>query len=536
MDITEQYVLEIVSRTRSMADRCERLNARSHVSAASRLLTITYCNVCHILAKAAVNIIRESRTAILDTDDAGGELEPVEDAAPRLDINKEEFDLLRQVDLLLQKLGPRVQILENSIPEDLPWSLVPKFQKVVDALIPKTTVVLCPHWDYSYAVHLVDIYDALTTELGEFQDYVEELIQDTVLKNLPRPFFLIYFPPLERKNILLHSLLGHELGHILVHNILSQTDPESDEKETDVEKRKTNLVSLILPVVREGVKDDLRAKAIPDDNLFYGPLLTDSIAQETHSAVLMWERMVVECVSDIVGVTLFGPAALFASLYVALQDGLDRFPSEGTQYYPPWRYRIRWMVRTLEGKVKPRMQDLPPLDKIFFPLPIRLFDPGLEKKINQYYEAIRAATLEEVDIEVLKRNRLSAAILDHAEKTIEEIADTILSTIVEKDLHCAPDRLYTLLPELIARLDHRIPPNADERVADDIKIASLAQIMNAAWFHKLSWQGGFWLRAVGGEYLFDEKILQKRDRMNNLTLKAVEFSEIQREFHRRMDR
>jgi hypothetical protein len=89
-----------------------------------------------------------------------------------------------------------------------------------------------------------------------------------------------------------------------------------------------------------------------------------------------------------------------------------------------------------------------------------------------------------------------------------------------------PDFMYRYLPHLIKRMELGITPNAFEPSLEDRKAVSLVEIINAAWFYKISWGNDIF----DNNGVLNKDIFKLRDRMNRLTLKAIEYSDIEAEF------
>src|SRR4029077_5385988 len=59
--------------------------------------------------------------------------------------------------------------------------------------------------------------------LAPYADYVPDVdLEKVVFVEMQRPFHIISFPSLEQKHILLHCLLGHEIGHLLVGRFITK--------------------------------------------------------------------------------------------------------------------------------------------------------------------------------------------------------------------------------------------------------------------------------------------------------------------------
>jgi hypothetical protein len=78
----------------------------------------------------------------------------------------------------------------------------------------------------------------------------------------------------------------------------------------------------------------------------------------------------------------------------------------------------------------------------------------------------------------------------------------------------------------VDRLNNGIPPNAIERGVDERQPAEMVEIINAAWFHKIGWSETIFNK----DQTFNENIYFLRNRMNNLTLKAIEYSDVELDY------
>ena len=110
--------------------------------------------------------------------------------------------------------------------DKIPWSLVEPLQKIASSITPNAKIVLCQQWDYNYSIYtrnLFDQYHELILILEEF------LSEDTFLNletKLKTPLYLVNFPYLEKNNILLFSLLGHEIGHLVADKYIKSLGPD----------------------------------------------------------------------------------------------------------------------------------------------------------------------------------------------------------------------------------------------------------------------------------------------------------------------
>jgi dCTP deaminase len=215
-----------------------------------------------------------------------------------------------------------------------------------------------------------------------------------------------------------------------------------------------------------------------------------------------------------VGAILFGPATLFSTLEMAVQQDYDDPPSEKTNFYPPWRMRLREVLRIVESG-----------EKSFFPIDASLFrsQDALERaeRVNGRYEMVQSLCQARSDV-----NRISAPLAKLAYSKVEagvrEGTDFLLKDcgLGNKKNRATRETVFKNMATLIDRLDHDIPPNALERSINDRAQVGLVEIINAAWFHRASLLSP----VLTQEGVLDENLIRQRKRANRLTLKAIEFA------------
>lgn len=317
--LAQHYVVEILARSRTLQNRCEDLLDVHYISSAPRQLARTIGKIAGYIARAAVNICKD-----VDWEAAPEDIE-------------HDLRLLRGADAHIQYLAQQLRYVEGAKAHRVPWSIIPSFERFVQTFLPNVQVMLRAMWHYNYAFHLSDLREFYATLLSEYADFLpdEDLNQD-ILGELKTAFHLVSFPYLEQKHILLHSLLGHEIGHLLVDGCLSK------------QREDTFAASIV-----EGIKEitDAQLKGLQlgdDDNL--KRVSEQFVVRNIRTATTFWRRALEELLSDAVGAILFGPAALFSTLDMALQDGYDIRPEKETNYYPPWRYRLRRVLQIVDAQ------------------------------------------------------------------------------------------------------------------------------------------------------------------------------------------
>lgn len=480
-ELGEHYLVEIIARADTVRHRCDALLSNDFPSDAPRALTQTVQRICDYLTKAAQAIFTE-----------------IDWSAPDEEV-AQDFRLLRLTDRIVQELAQELRYVEGARTERLPWSIVPSFEALVREILPDVQIMLRAMWHYNYAFHLQDQRAFFRSILLEHGDYVPTVDLDRdVLAPLTRPFHIISFPSLEQKHILLHSLLGHEVGHLLVDRYLT---PVRESAFAAATKREIEEYT------------DVQVAAIPDS---YGPevkrVLRDQfLSQNTRTAIQLWRRALEELLSDLAGVSLFGPASLFSTLEMAIQGGYDVLPAPTNDFYPPWRMRLRHVWTTLHNQGG------------WFDVPVELFagDAARKERLDSRAGFIAALVADRRDERELRKDTLAAIAYREAENEIPRGEQFLLATCGLATTRPNAETLYRALPPLIGRLDNSIPPNAFESHLDDERVPTFVEIINAAWFHRVS------LDPLANGTA-PEQAAYVRNRLNNLALKAIEFSELAR--------
>jgi hypothetical protein len=227
---------------------------------------------------------------------------------------------------------------------------------------------------------------------------------------------------MERKNILLHSLIGHELGHLFAADYINKgkKDAFSEAVMPEIER-----------IVEKEVEDSTTNKK--SDDLFLRAKKENLKLYYLNKALTAWERGLEELLSDIVGAILFGPAALFASYEVAKQFGFDYMPSSDTMYYPPWRMRLREILRFFNdygAKV------LPINDSIFYGNKIKA------SKVNQHYEQISLLCSSTEDQDLIQADPIVKLAYSYLIDDLKKGTDYVLDKFMLKEELAKLSKLY----------------------------------------------------------------------------------------------
>ncbi len=479
-EILQDYVLEIITRSDAIRSRCLNLLSRDFASDAPIHLSKTICRICEHLKEAVRSIY-----ASIQWDN------------PSIEHN---LSMLQITDYFLRTtIADNVQFIENAQTRKLPWSLINPMKTMVSKSMPEVEILLGAQWEYNYSIQPTSLYETFYKVLSAYDTLGLSKSADDVLSDFNKHFHIVSFPSLERSNVLLHPILGHEFGHL---KTLQYID----------EKREHEFLETIRPDVVSFIDRSLAPDLEKQGPLFGSQFKQQLIQMQMETATAIWQKGLAEILSDIVGCLLLGPAALFAFVELAIQDlsGLDTVPNEQNKYYPPWRMRLRNMYQILqEMKLLPLVEWEAP-------------DKSVLVTANRHVEWIKDITNEKSDLEAINQTELTRISYAEVLKDIEKAKSVYRGEVAS----AIPAGFYDHLPHLVQRLECGIPPNAYEPSLEKRRAVSGQEILAAVWFHRLSWQGSL-LDRFGN---MKPDAYDKRNRLNRLALKAIEYSFIETDY------
>ena len=124
------------------------------------------------------------------------------------------------------------------------------------------------------------------------------------------------FPYMEKTNVLLHSVTGHEIGHFYHAEWKGQEN---------IEKKFSNIYDELLKWYQENESDLIK----PVERAQHGLNIITGMCREIYS--------------DIIGYYIFGPAMLYSLFYISIFEKKILDPSKENNYYPSIKYRIRFL-------------------------------------------------------------------------------------------------------------------------------------------------------------------------------------------------
>ena len=199
---------------------------------------------------------------------------------------------------ILEEYGIFLSDLDNASTDQTPRALVLILKDLTDQLFDKSVLIASPQEEYNYSIWNALPYLKDTTSILSDSD------QSKLLKRFEGPLNIIYFPRIERDNILVHSIFGHELGHPIADEFLSKEEQKNSYQQ-DLDEARKKILSL--------VKDSHKKT---DQNKAKKPLdLLKEIKPYVDELLRIRRRGLEELISDCVSIFLFGSFFISASLF-----------------------------------------------------------------------------------------------------------------------------------------------------------------------------------------------------------------------------
>lgn len=478
-EILNECILEIISHCRYIRKKCDLLLSFNYASESPRNFTRVFINI----AKYLEDIIIQINCDLFDRKKKNKLSDQVID---------EFISVLIIIDDLVRRISSDIRFIDAARTERIPWSIVKPIEDITYDLIQNVTIMLRSKWKYNYSVITNDIHKYYSYRITEINENINIGIKiqkpDNVFGDFNKPFHIISFPSLEQKNILLHCLIGHEIGHLLIHKEFID---------------RLHRPKILTEVLKPKIIKELKREGIN--------LRQYELTNKVNEAYEILIRGLDELLSDAIGTLIFGPAFLFSMYELAIQQDLDLQPKYDNNFYPPWRYRIRNIYQLLFSK----KYKILPFKNIKFKNTRQLI--GRIKLIN-------ACVNKNTDLKIINQD----IILNIVYKLIKEANHNLLP-FIEKSIRkhiINPSKLYDHLPLLINRIDNGIPPNVIEYSNKRKLVASLVEIINAAWVYKICWNDRY---IINNKY--NEKVFDKRNILNRLILKSIEYSYIEKKYN-----
>jgi hypothetical protein len=267
------------------------------------------------------------------------------------------------------------------------------------------------------------------------------------------PFDILFIPSVHRLDAFLHVEIGHELFHLLVGPFLAKEQTK------------------VLGRLRRDCNKYLTSGKTPLDRS-----RLDEMTELTRN---VWRRAVEEIICDFGCASLFGPAALMASVSLFSSMNLDAPPSP-TRYYPPARFRWRKVVKIAFGAdgSKSEYEDL-------------LAALSVHEDLREHLESLRdfwQLALREIsqttDVKRIKADRITAIAYDGIDSSLRRGWKFVQEIVTSKGLSWAGS--VKEIPFHLRNLSSNVPSGELRRTSDPCgEPSSLSAVINAAWINEL---------------------------------------------------
>ncbi len=342
-------------------------------------------------------------------------------------------------------------LLDHAHTAQTPRGLAQFLDCLREALQPDSVLLVTPLADYNYTI--ANYFPWLDNLLSG--TLVPEETWKTISQRYTNGLNVVRFPRVERGNVLLHAIFGHEFGHPIAARFLETEEPSEYQRE---------LIALNVRVNQE-FKADLDAES---DNVkrtkLHGELCT--IAEEIR------RRALEELISDAVAALLFGASALFAAAEIMIPDGLDVLPRPD-DFYPPSRYRLRiiYQVLTDTGHLAALRS-----------LCVHTNLEPVKAAVTQYLDYLKDLTTEKNDLVSIDTIRLVKIGYEWLERSLP--AGLLFAQSSVDNIVYSTSVLENEVPEALHRVHLGVPPS-EVGTYPDIRPVDWRTPILAGWMHKL---------------------------------------------------
>lgn len=388
---------------------------------------------------------------------------------------------------VIQELAGVLTWLDNAHSAQTPRGLVQILDRTSQSLFQDVKLLVVPSSEYNYSI--ADLVPPLK-KLAKGP--LPRAAQERLEKALPKKFYLVQFPRIQREHILNHAIFGHEFGHPIADDFIEihETQTAYQQRFQDA-KRQVEADPAVVAHLNQIHDVVERGKELSD--------IADAIS-EIH------RRAIQELVSDATSIQLFGPSAAFALLDLLLTDELDTLPSE-PGFYPPSRFRLRLIESLLNSTGHDRALRTLALDSTVATI-------GDSTRIA--LDHLRGVIATTTDHNQINSDPIVKAAYEWLDKTLPEAIAYAERETAKSAYHSS--LVESEVPELLKRLQLKVPPN-ETGLWPDVEVADWRSALTAGWLHALNHA----LSTAATDEAKDEGITS----IQELTLKGVEYAILQ---------
>jgi len=358
---------------------------------------------------------------------------------------------------------------------------------------------LCPRWDFNYGIYAYkDFIQSFLADLPIF--LLPEVLEN--LASFPELFVFINYPRTESRNILLHSIMIHELGHLVDFQTGISTDILKKKK---IKIEKVSFDELFKKEL--GKRSEWGNARVNEDDL------RQELVINCSNIIEKWLK---EFISDLVATHLLGPAYFFGLYEMSiLTDDMHNY----SESHPSSGIRLRVISeqlyeRYLNGKNNNNPKNKKPRKVIK--------DKKVRQLLSRLYENLKKREEE---------NEFAPA--DHEINYYHVVYNTILPkrVLLRKQVRQKisgfsydVDQFNNEVEYLFKDIKDGVTPSEFRSNEDkENKPASFASILNVGWLAYFFGMDDFYSLVCATE---DSDKLRALDNFNQLLFKAVESSHI----------
>ena len=413
----------------------------------------------------------------------------------------EIFDLLKPVDAetrirryscVIPSLYNLMEFIEGANIDDAPSALVQPFKRLISKYFSDTEIIIRATSEYNFTFYEI---------ASEIKDLFKEAPFSNICDQLPKKLIVISFPRVEKENVLLQSIVAHELGHVFCRESEFDLDKKIVKdifiKREDVDVLVKDFSKFIEGSENQSSEDELITTSPPTELE-----IRNLISKDINSKMKSWVK---ELCSDALGTCLFGPAFFFSflDLTISVQD-LDM----ETFSHPPPRIRIKFITTVLDS-----------LD----------FKTCFVGKLPKSY-ALFCQWKDTGDKDCRGITPPSQVVLNAILKIIDKMVGYSKECLELKNPSWiyTGDRFMGDLVDLKDRLVNIVPPNETLIIKESKKtsrVAEIISILNIGWTVYKDYFDEFSNNLKSANPVLDEHYC--RAKLNKILLKALEFSEAQ---------
>lgn len=374
----------------------------------------------------------------------------VEGEAANASLDNRQFDRrLRFAIRGLERLAAHLRFAERAAAPQVQPGSVRTLVRVAEELFPGSRFIFRPQWTFNYSQReLVSTYRGMFVD-NDFGLLREDEYAEIVTLSSIRAqdgFYVFGFPRVEKDSVLCHVALGHELGHKYAEEFLEN------------------------PLAGQFLGHVIKQAADTTGRTGDNPLVEDEseLGDAGSAGEILCSRALQETIADLTGLHLFGFAALAYTARIGLLNELDeaqRIPA--TEHYPPWRFRLRTMIRAVPQHWFEQF------------LQLGQFPENPKALVVMSWKKLLDIVEPQSDVEGLQRAPKLRIAYEGLEQLMEAAVDFLNNELGAKgiSIDSIPGMAHWRLVEALLL---GFPPDRYE-AEDGEKIATVCGILNAGW-------------------------------------------------------